>query len=270
VKASDALTLALASTVAALLAPGKGILAADENTATSQKRFGGLGIPCTEETRPEYREMLLTTPGLSKSISGVILFDETIRQKTGDVLIPEALARLGIVPGIKVDQGTVALANFDGEKVPQGLDGLRDRLAEYFELGARFTKWRAVIAIGDNLPTRAGIAANARALALFAARSQAPDWCRLWSRRFSWMARIRVLGARRSPGRRSRSCLLRSRSIASCLRRCCSRPAWCYPVRIVRSKRTWARSLRLLYDVYAARFRPRFPASFFCREGRAM
>jgi fructose-bisphosphate aldolase class I len=163
----------LDSTVAALLAPGKGILAADESFPTIGKRFAALKIPSSEENRRVYRELLFTTPGLGEFISGVILFDETIRQRTKDgVALPELLAKQGIIPGIKVDKGTVALANFPGEKITQGLDGLRDRLAEYRELGARFTKWRAVIAIGERLPTAACIEANARPLALFAALSQ--------------------------------------------------------------------------------------------------
>jgi len=169
-QAPDMLTLT--ATVSALLGSGKGILAADESFPTIEQRFKALGIASTEENRRGYRGMLFTTPGLSEFISGVILFDETIRQKIGGVSIPETLAQHGIIPGIKVDKGAVALANFAGEKMTQGLDGLRDRLAAYRELGARFTKWRAVIAIGASIPTRACIAANARALALFAARSQ--------------------------------------------------------------------------------------------------
>jgi fructose-bisphosphate aldolase class I len=173
VKAPDTLPETLAATVSALLTSGKGILAADESFPTIEKRFKAHGIPSTEENRRNYRELLFTTPGLNQFMSGVILFDETIRQNIAGQPAPEALARQGIVTGIKVDMGAVALANFAGEKITQGLDGLRDRLAAYRELGARFTKWRAVIAIGENLPTRACIAANARALALFAARSQA-------------------------------------------------------------------------------------------------
>ena len=165
--------LAVASTAAALVAPGKGILAADESLPTIGKRFKALNIPSTEENRRAYRELLFTTPGLGEFISGAILFDETIRQKTsGGVSMPQILAAQGIIPGIKVDKGTVALPGFAGEKITQGLDGLRERLAEYRKLGARFAKWRAVIAIGENLPTAACIEANARALALFAALSQ--------------------------------------------------------------------------------------------------
>jgi fructose-bisphosphate aldolase class I len=162
----------LQSTVAALLAPGKGILAADESLKTIGTRFKALGIESTEESRRAYRGLLFTTPALAKHISGVILFDETIRQKVGGTLAPEALARAGIIPGIKVDHGTVALPGFAGEKFTQGLDGLGERLAEYGRLGARFTKWRAVIAVGRGLPTPACIEANAHALALFAALSQ--------------------------------------------------------------------------------------------------
>ena len=162
----------LEATVQALLTPGRGLLAADESFPSIEKRFKDYQIPSTEENRLAYREMLFTTPGLSEFISGVILFDETIRQKIGGVLMPEVLAKAGMVPGIKVDMGAVALPNFKGEKFTQGLDGLRERLAEYYRLGARFTKWRAVITIGDGIPSRACIEANAGALALFAALSQ--------------------------------------------------------------------------------------------------
>ncbi len=163
----------LESVARALVAPGKGILAADESFPTIEKRFNALNIPSTEENRAAYREMLFTTPGLSEFISGVILFDETIRQQTkGGVPFRDLLVKEGINPGIKVDKGTVGLPNFSGEKFTQGLDGLRERLAEYRELGARFTKWRAVITIGDGLPTATCIEANADALALFAALSQ--------------------------------------------------------------------------------------------------
>ena len=160
-------------TVAGLLAAGKGILAADESPPTIGKRFAALNIPATEENRRAYRATLCTTPALGEFISGAILFDETLRQKSdGGVPFPKLLARQGIISGIKVDHGTITLANFPGEKITQGLDGLRERLAGYRKLGARFTKWRAVIAIGDRLPTAACIAANAGPLAQFAALSQ--------------------------------------------------------------------------------------------------
>ncbi|MGH7951022.1 MAG: class I fructose-bisphosphate aldolase [Limisphaerales bacterium] len=164
---------AMESTVEALVASGKGILAADESFSTIEKRFKDFQIPSTEENRRDYRQMLFTTPKLNEFISGVILFDETIRQKSADgVSLSQILSKQNIIPGIKVDKGTASLPNFAGEKFTQGLDGLRERLAEYRELGARFTKWRAVIKIGDSIPTRACIEANARALAIFAALSQ--------------------------------------------------------------------------------------------------
>jgi len=161
------------STIQGLLVRGKGILAADESSPTIAKRLAEIHLASTEESRRSYRELLFTTRGLNESISGVILFDETLRQKTRDsVLMPEVLAQQGIIPGIKVDKGAVALAKFAGEKITQGLDGLRERLEEYRELGARFTKWRAVIAIGDGIPTQTCIDANATTLAMFAALSQ--------------------------------------------------------------------------------------------------
>jgi fructose-bisphosphate aldolase, class I len=157
----------------ALVAPGKGILAADESTPTITRRFQALEYPCTEETRRAYREMLFTTPELGDAISGVILFDETIRQRTRNgTPFSETLQKQEIIPGIKVDKGTRTLARFPGEKVTEGLDGLRERLEEYVKLGARFTKWRAVIRIGDGIPTRVGLAANVHAMVRFAAQSQ--------------------------------------------------------------------------------------------------
>lgn len=166
-------TKTIETTIHALLAPGKGILAADESFPTIGKRFEELGIESTEPNRRAYREMLFTARGINKAISGVILFDETIRQATSaGVPMPRLLESLGIVPGIKVDGGTEALPGFKGEKFTQGLDGLRDRLAEYRKLGARFTKWRGVIAIGKGIPTDACIGVNARTHALFAALSQ--------------------------------------------------------------------------------------------------
>ncbi len=164
--------LNMETTVATLLAPGKGILAADESFPTIGKRFAALQIPSTEDNRRAYRETLCTTPGLNGFISGVILFDETIHQHIDGVPFPEVLVRHGLIPGIKVDLGTIGLPGFIGEKITQGLDGLRERLAGYRELGARFTKWRAVIAVGEGRPATACLEANARSLALFAALSQ--------------------------------------------------------------------------------------------------
>ena len=156
-----------------MVAPGKGILAADESTGTIKKRFDGIQLESTEATRQLYREMLFSAPGIADAISGVIMYDETLRQKTrAGVPFPQHLASLGIIPGIKVDQGAKALANFPNETVTEGLDGLRERLKEYHGLGARFAKWRAVIDIGAGYPTRFGIEANAHALARYAALCQ--------------------------------------------------------------------------------------------------
>jgi fructose-bisphosphate aldolase class I len=163
----------LAETARAMVAPGKGIIAIDESNATIRKRFDGVGIECTEENRRAYRELLLTTPKLSEHISGAILFDETIRQATkAGVPFAKVMADAGMIPGIKVDKGTHPLAGFPGEVVTEGLDGLRDRLKEYYGLGARFAKWRAVINIGDDIPSGTCIEANSHALARYAALCQ--------------------------------------------------------------------------------------------------
>ncbi len=163
----------LEATARALVAPGKGILAADESTGTIKKRFDTIHLESTPETRRAYRELLFTTDGVEEFISGVILYDETIRQQARDgTPLPQVLSRRGIIPGIKVDKGAKDLAGFPGEKVTEGLDGLRERLAEYRDLGARFAKWRAVIDIGDGIPTRTCIMANAHALARYAALCQ--------------------------------------------------------------------------------------------------
>src|SRR5881394_4097978 len=166
----------LESVARKLVAPGKGILAADESSGTIEKRLKSISVPSTEENRRAYREILFTTKDAGEFISGVILFDETIRQKTRDGrTFVEALEEQGIIPGIKVDKGAKAMANFPSEKITEGLDGLRDRLAEYRQLGARFAKWRAVIAIGDRIPTQTCIDANAEALARYAALCQEGD-----------------------------------------------------------------------------------------------
>jgi fructose-bisphosphate aldolase class I len=163
----------LESVARSLVAAGKGILAADESAPTIEKRLKAINVPSTEDHRRAYRELLFTTPGVSEFISGVILFDETIRQKASDgVPFPEVLSRLGILPGIKVDQGAKALAGYPGEKITEGLDGLRERLSEYRAMGACFAKWRAVIAIGDVIPTAYCLKANAHALARYAALCQ--------------------------------------------------------------------------------------------------
>jgi fructose-bisphosphate aldolase class I len=163
----------LEQTARALVAPGKGILAADESDGTIKKRFDSIGIESTEDSRRAYRDMLFTTEGAADHISGVILYDETIRQSGHDgTPFPRLLESQGVIPGIKVDKGAKDLANAVGEKVTEGLDGLRERLAEYFQLGARFTKWRAVITIGDGIPSEYCLWTNAHALARYAALSQ--------------------------------------------------------------------------------------------------
>ena len=161
------------ATAKALVANDKGLLAMDESNPTCNKRFAALGIPQTEEARRAYRELIVTTKGLGESISGAILYDETIRQKKKDgTPFIKIIADAGIIPGIKVDKGAKEMAGHPGEKITEGLDGLRDRLAEYFGIGARFAKWRAVIAISEGIPSRGCIEANAQALARYAALCQ--------------------------------------------------------------------------------------------------
>lgn len=163
----------MTKTAELLVAPGKGILAADESTPTMAKRLSGVGVESAEERRRAYREILLSTPGMGDHISGVILYDETIRQRTsGGGAFVDLLRTQGVIPGIKVDGGTKPLAGFPGEVVTEGLDGLRARFEEYAAMGAAFAKWRAVIRIGEGRPTAACIAANAHALARYAALAQ--------------------------------------------------------------------------------------------------
>jgi fructose-bisphosphate aldolase class I len=163
----------LISTARELVSEGKGILAADESSGTIKRRLDSIDVESTEGNRRAYRELLFTAPGIEAYISGIIMFDETIRQSTQDgTSFPTLLIQRGIIPGIKVDKSTHDLPGFPGEKITEGLDGLRGRLAEYRTMGARFTKWRAVITIGDGIPTPYCIAANAHALARYAALSQ--------------------------------------------------------------------------------------------------
>jgi fructose-bisphosphate aldolase class I len=163
----------LHETAQAIVAEGKGILAADESDSTIKKRFDSIGVESTEENRRAYRELLFTTEGVEEYISGVILFDETIRQSSSDgTPFPKLLESKGVIPGIKVDRGAHPLALAEGETVTEGLDGLRDRLTEYRELGARFAKWRAVISIGKEIPSEYCLWTNAHALARYAALSQ--------------------------------------------------------------------------------------------------
>ena len=168
----------LRSTANAMVQKGKGILAADESNPTCGKRFESIGVESTERNRNIYRDLLFTTSGMEEYISGVILFDETLRQSTiaDGTAFPQYLKNLGVIPGIKVDKGAKELASHSGEKVTEGLDGLRDRLIEYYRLGARFAKWRAVITIGDGgIPTETCIHVNAHALARYAALCQEAD-----------------------------------------------------------------------------------------------
>ena len=166
-------TQSLAKTASALVAPGKGILAADESTRTIGSRFAALGVENEERNRRDYREMLVSAEGVSEFISGVILYDETLRQNCSDgTPIVQLLNERGIIPGIKVDTGTHSLAGAPGEVVTEGLDSLRSRMEEYYEIGARFAKWRAVIAIGPHLPSSYCIEVNAHALARYAALVQ--------------------------------------------------------------------------------------------------
>lgn len=165
--------LMMDKTAQSLVAPGKGILAADESFPTIEKRFAKINLPSTEENRRAYREVLITAPAIEDYISGVILFDETIRQKTKDgIPFPDVLSAKGVIPGIKVDQGTEELSEFPGEKVTKGLAGLAERLKEYKDLGALFTKWRAVYTIGPKMPSGGIIERNAEALAQYALISQ--------------------------------------------------------------------------------------------------
>jgi fructose-bisphosphate aldolase class I len=163
----------LEATARALVAPGKGILAADESAPTMKKRLASIGVESTEEARRAFRELLFRAPGAAEHVSGVILYDETLRQSAGDgTPFARLLTSQGVLPGIKVDEGAKPLAGCEGEKITEGLDGLRDRLASYVELGARFTKWRAVLSITDRLPSHACVHVNAHALARYAALSQ--------------------------------------------------------------------------------------------------
>src|SRR5450830_1923307 len=164
---------ALIDTARTLVAGDKGLLAMDESTPTCDKRFARLGIPQTVEARRAWRELIVTTPGLGESISGAILYDETIRQQKKDgTPFVKVIIDAGIIPGIKVDTGAKDMAGHSGEKITEGLDGLRDRLAEYFQMGARFAKWRAVIVVGEGIPSRGCIEANAQELARYAALCQ--------------------------------------------------------------------------------------------------
>ena len=174
----------LESVAQAMVAPGKGIMAIDESTGTIRKRFDAVGVEDSEEHRRAYREMLLTAPDLGDHISGAILYDETIRQSTAEgVPFTKVMREAGIIPGIKVDKGAKPLAGFPGELVTEGLDGLRDRLAEYVKLGAQFAKWRAVIGIDEDTPARPASRPTATRWRATPRCARRPAWCRWSSRR---------------------------------------------------------------------------------------
>ena len=188
----------LIATARALVSNNKGLLAMDESNPTCNKRFAKVGIPQTEEARRAYRELIVTTPGLGECISGVILYDETIRQqkKDGTPFI-KVIIDAGIIPGIKVDTGAKDMAGHPGEKVTEGLDGLRDRLAEYAQMGARFAKWRAVIAVAMAFPAGAASRLTRRRWRAMPPCARKPDWFPWSSRKCSWTASIPWSGAAR-------------------------------------------------------------------------
>ena len=231
-------TAELAATARALVAKHRGILAADESTSTITKRFNSIKLESTEENRRAYREMLFTTPGASEFISGVILYDETIRQKTkSGVPFPTYLSQQGMIPGIKVDTGAKPLAGFPGETITEGLDGLRERLAEYYKLGARFAKWRAVIDIGAGIPTAYAIDANAEALARYAALCQEAGIAPIVEPEVLMDGRS-FAGALRGSDqcRAARACLRTCLPRASSSKGCCSNPIWWWPARSLRRR----------------------------------
>jgi len=191
-------TAELNATARALVAKNRGILAADESSGTIKKRFDAIKIESTEENRRAYREMLFTAAGAQQYISGVIIYDETLHQKTKEgVPFPAYLAKAGMIPGIKVDMGAKPLPGFPGETITEGLDGLRERLAEYYKLGARFAKWRAVIDIGAGIPSRYAIDANAAGLALTARCARRPGSRPSSSPKCSWTEPTRWSAARK-------------------------------------------------------------------------
>ena len=189
----------LADTANALVAPGKGILAADESTTTIKRRFDSIGAESTEETRRDYRELLFRTPGAAEFVSGVILYDETIRQNAADgTSLVKVLQDQGVIPGIKVDTGAKPLTGAPGETVTEGLDGLAGRLAEYAELGARFTKWRATIYIGADIPAPTASRSTRTPWPATPPSARRRAWSPWWSRRCSWTATTTSTGAWRS------------------------------------------------------------------------
>ena len=235
-------TLTLISTARDMVAEGKGILAADESSGTIKRRLDSINVPSTEENRRAYRELLFTTPGVEAFISGIILYDETMRQQAQDgTAFPTLLEQRGIIPGIKVDKGTIALPGFPGETITEGLDGLRDRLAEYRTLGARFTKWRAVITIGEGIPTSFCLQANAHALARYAALSQEAGLVPIVEPEVLMDGDNTSHAVRKSRQRRCRKFSLSSAPIACSWKAWCSSPTWSCQAKAVRSKRAWTK-----------------------------
>ena len=212
---------------ATLVAPGKGILAADETVPTLTKRFDTLGIQSTEESRRTYREMLFTAAGVEETISGAIMYDETIRQRSaGGTPLPQVLASHGIVPGIKVDTGAKPLAGSPGETVTEGLDGLRDRLAAYHDMGARFAKWRAVFRIADELPSQACVIANAHALGRYAALCQEQHLVPIVEPEVLMDGDHSISAAKKSQAQCFTRFSAHCGSSVWCWKACCSSPIW--------------------------------------------
>ena len=217
----------LGSTAAALVAKGKGILAADETVPTLTKRFDALGIQSTEQSRRTYREMLFTSTGAAEFISGVIMHDETIRQKSsGGTPFTQVLSNQGILPGIKVDTGAKPLAGSPDEKITEGLDGLRDRLSEYRGMGARFAKWRAVIRIADTLPSAACVSANAHALGRYAALCQEQHLVPIVEPEVLMDGSHTIERCEDVTGVVLHAVFVPSSSSVSCWNSCCSSPTW--------------------------------------------
>ena len=222
----------LESVAQTLVAEGKGILAADETIPTLTRRFDTLSIQSTEQSRCTYREMLFTSPGAAEFISGVIMYDETIRQKSsGGAPLAEALKVQGILPGIKVDTGAKPLASSPEETVTEGLDGLRNRLSEYRSMNARFAKWRAVIRVTDSLPSSACVSANAHALARYAALCQEQELMPIVEPEVLMDGSHTIERWERSPGPFFTRCSTRFPTRLSRSRGCCSSRTWSSPAR---------------------------------------
>ena len=253
----------------ALVANGKGILAADETVPTLTKRFDTLRIQSTAQGRCAYREMLFTSPGAAEFISGVIMYDETIRQKnTGGTPLAEVLRAQSIFPGIKVDTGAKPLAGSPDETVTEGLDGLRDRLSEYRAMGACFAKWRAVIRPTDTLPSAACVSANAHALARYAALCQEQGPCRSLSRKCSWMGRTRSNAVTTSLALFFPRCSRLSASRGSRSKGSFSNPTWSLPAKPVVARPPSRRLRPRRYAVCADMCLSQYPGSCSCQAAK--